>query len=130
MTLFYDLSYIQIVIDHKEKYCFSAPSFPSIISQALVVTLSSNSSSYYTKATPLLSPLSNPLEDTPSPITDDQVEHDSDNFKQQPNIHKINSPISIHRLTQFASESNIFSSSHPPQSCKRSKQTLTAIKHG
>ena len=59
-------------------------------------TLSSNSSSYYTDAIPILSPLS---EDIPSPINDDQLEHDLAKVIQQQQIPNSNSPISIHRLT-------------------------------
>ena len=61
---------------------FSKPPFNPIISSVPVIKLSSNLGSFYTDATQILSTFSSFHPDTPSPMTDDQLEHDLNHYIQ------------------------------------------------
>ena len=77
--------------------------------------LPSNTSSSDTHATPLLLPLCVTFEVTPSPNTDDELEHDLDNFIQQQQIvHNVNTLVNNHRLTHTAFPSDNTSGTDTP----------------
>ena len=88
---------------HDEFHTFLPPSFQPITLTPVGISLSS---SPHTDATPIIPPLSSNAPDVPSPITDDQLEHDLDGFfTHQHQIHNTNNWITIHQLTHSASNS-------------------------
>ena len=83
---------------------FSQPPFEPIVSQLPDETSPSRSS--YTDATPILSATSSNQPDAPIPLTDNQLEHEQNNFiAQQQHFHDTNNAITIHQLTHLASTS-------------------------
>ena len=86
-TVFKTISNFNIPeVETPDEFLDSKP-VPTIIFQPIFQPINpstpvenSNSTSSHTDATPLLSPLSSYAPDVPSPITDDQLEHDLDYF--------------------------------------------------
>ena len=91
---------------------FSQPLFNPINPSVSVFVLSSNSSSLYTNASSILSPLSSTFEDPPSPSTDDQLKPVfADFILHQQQFLNSKQPLTIHQITHSASTSETCTSS-------------------
>ena len=83
---------------------YSQPPFQPIVSQ--LPNEISPSPFSHTDATPIFSPMSTNQPDAPSPMNDNQLEHELDNFiTQQQNLHDITNAFTIHQLNHSASTS-------------------------
>ena len=105
---------------------FSQPPFQPINSR--ISNETSPSPSSYTDPTPILSPMSSTHPDAPSPMTDNQLDLELNNFiTQQKHLHNTNNALTTHQLTHSASTSE--SSTHSVHIASTRAQRVFERKH-